>query len=122
MEHARLDRLQTTLDERDVQRENRQSYFAAYPYLRANDTGYNGEICVGDSVQGTIRFTFKGDLDTYHSDDLDMSTTTQTWLRTGGLGNNSMNIGYASDGQSRPAVGAGIIAVGSALSLLAALV
>lgn len=96
--------------------------FAAYPYLRANDTVYNGtpnggEISVGDSVPGTIRFTFKGDLDTYHSGDLDMNTTTQTWLRTGGLGNNSTNVGYASGGQSRPAVGAGIIAVGSALSL-----
>ncbi|KAJ5876505.1 uncharacterized protein N7529_002089 [Penicillium soppii] len=90
--------------------------FAAYPYLRANDTGYigtpdGGEISTGDSVQGTIRFTFKGDLDLYHSDVLNMSTTVPTWLRTVGFGNNSMNVGYTSDGQGRPRVGAAIIAM-----------
>jgi hypothetical protein len=88
--------------------------FAAYPYLRANDTGYSGtpdggEISIGDSVQGTIRFTFRGNLDIYHSDVLDMNTTTPTWLRTVGFGNNSMNVGYTSGGQGRPGVGAGVI-------------
>jgi hypothetical protein len=88
--------------------------FAAYPYLRANDTGYTGtvdggEISIGDSVQGTIRFTFKGGLDTYHSDVLNMNTTTPTWLRTVGFGNNSLNAGYTSGGQGRPGVGAGVI-------------
>ncbi|KAJ5380872.1 Transcription factor [Penicillium cataractarum] len=99
--------------------------FVAYPYLRANDTGYigtadGGEISIGDSVQGTIRLTFKGELDTYHSDVLDMNTTTPTWLRTVGFGNNSMNAGYASGGYGRPGVGAGVIVV--LLSVFAVLV
>ncbi|KAJ6045853.1 hypothetical protein N7444_007107 [Penicillium canescens] len=90
--------------------------FAAYPYLRANDTGYigtpdGGETSTGDSVQGTIRFTFKGHLDSYHSDVLNMDTTVPTWLRTVGFGNNSMNVGYTSRGQSRPGVGAAIIVI-----------
>ncbi|KAJ5888468.1 hypothetical protein N7495_008509 [Penicillium taxi] len=85
--------------------------FVASPLLRANDTGYigtpdGGEISDGDSVQGTIRFTFKGDLDYYHSDVLDISTTVPTWLRTVGFGNNSMNVGYTSGGQGRPEAGA----------------
>lgn len=99
--------------------------FVAYPYLSANDTGYidtpdGGEISIGDSVQGTIRFTFRGELDTYHSDVLDMNTTTPTWLRTVGFGNNSMNAGYNSGGYGRPGVGAGHILV--LLSMLTVLI
>lgn len=82
----------------------------AYPYSRANDSGsssygHGGEISIGDSVQGTIRFTFKGVLDSYHSEVLDMNATMTKWLWTVGFGNNSMNAGYNSGGQGRPGIG-----------------
>lgn len=85
--------------------------FAAYPFVRSNDTGYiggeSGEI--GRGVQGTIRFTFKGILDAYHSDVLDMNTSSPTWLRTVGFGNNSLNIGNSGVGRPRPGLGAATI-------------
>ena len=79
--------------------------FSAYPYMRSNDTDYEGgslpEEDIMDEVLGVIRFNFQGVLDAYHSDVLDMKTTTPTWLRTVGFENNSMNI-QASVGNGSP--------------------
>lgn len=93
--------------------------FEASPFLRSNDTlyngGTNGELGVG--VQGTIQFTFKGVLDAYHSDVLDMNTSSPTWLRTVGFGNNSLNI--ANSGADRPRPGLGAATIGIAFTIYA---
>ncbi|KAJ5804892.1 hypothetical protein N7474_010779 [Penicillium riverlandense] len=87
--------------------------FQAYPFLRSNDTNYigglNGEL--GPGVQGTIRFTFKGVLDAYHSDVLNMNASSPTWLRTVGFGNNTLNIGNGAIGRLRPSLGAATIVI-----------
>ncbi|KAJ5604868.1 hypothetical protein N7510_010022 [Penicillium lagena] len=88
--------------------------FAAYPFLRSNDTNYiggsNGEL--GSAVQGTIRFTFNGVLDAYHSDVLDMNASSPTWLRTVGFGNNTLNIGNSGGvGRFRPSLGTATIVI-----------
>jgi len=77
--------------------------FAAYPFLRPNDTNYIGGLDgeLGTGVQGTIRFTFNGVLDAYHSDVLDMNASSPTWLRTVGFCNNTLNIGNGSNGVGR---------------------
>lgn len=92
--------------------------FQAQPFLRSNDTlyngGENGEI--GEAVQGTIRFTVKGVLDAYHSDVLNMNTSSPTWLRTVGFGNNSHNIGNTSAAaRRRPGLGAATIMMALAI-------
>jgi hypothetical protein len=69
------------------------------------------ELDYNDSVMGIIRFTFKGALNTYHSDVLNMNTSTPTWLRTVGFGNYSLSAGSTSGGPGRPGVGAGAIVV-----------
>jgi hypothetical protein len=89
--------------------------FAAYPFLRPNNTNYiggrDGEL--GTGVQGTIQFTFNGVLDAYHSDVLDMNASSPTWLRTVGFGNNTLNIGNGDSGvgRLRPSLGAATIVI-----------
>lgn len=72
--------------------------FAANPFLRSNDTDYNGGTAgeLGPAIQGTIGFTFKGVLDAYHSDVLNTNTSSPIWLRTVGFGNNTLNIGNSN--------------------------
>lgn len=55
-----------------------------------------------DRVYGYIYFTFEGVLDSYHSDILDMDTTSLTWLRTVGFGNDTLNIGTSASGRFSP--------------------
>ncbi|KAJ5494630.1 hypothetical protein N7463_010717 [Penicillium fimorum] len=50
------------------------------------------------TIQGPIQIRFKGVLDAYHSDILDVNSTGLTWLRTVGFGNNSLNIADSSNG------------------------
>lgn len=81
--------------------------FRAHSFSLSNssvptDTGYYDEVPSTISVQGTIRFTIEGLLDTYHSDVLSMNDTKPTWLRTVGFSNNSLNIGYSSDSSDVP--------------------
>lgn len=117
-----MDRLQTTNREREtfdgkMANLTFEGKFAAYPYKRANNTASyydfadHEEIASDDPVQGTIRFTFRGGLDAYHSDVLDMNGTTPTWLRTVGFGNNSLNIGSGSPSRPRIGVGAVVLSV-----------
>lgn len=49
---------------------------AGYGSLYADDP----KLDENASVMGTIRFTFKGALDAYHSDVLNVKTSTPTWL------------------------------------------
>ncbi|CAI7623301.1 unnamed protein product [Penicillium pancosmium] len=49
-------------------------------------------------VQGRFKVSFSGVIDPYHSDILVNTSSTPSWLRTVGFGNNSMNIGYGSEG------------------------
>jgi hypothetical protein len=81
---------------------------AAQAFLRSNDTDYIGgsEGELGTSIQGTIQFTFNGALDAYHSDELNMNTSSATWLRTVGFGNNSLNIRNSAAGRLGPSLGA----------------
>lgn len=74
--------------------------FLAEPYLRSNNSGYpgTGQISTDDALQGTIQIRFRGVLDTYNSDILDVNSTSPAWLRTVGFGNNSLNIADSSDG------------------------
>lgn len=69
-------------------------YAAAIPYYinRADSLKSLGP----DEVQGTIKVSFSGVIDSYHSDILVNTSSTPTWQRTVGFGNNSMNIGYDS--------------------------
>ncbi|KAJ5226528.1 hypothetical protein N7468_007753 [Penicillium chermesinum] len=77
-------------------------YAAGFPYLidrydSSNPLGPNK-----DEVQGTIKVSFNGVIDPYHSDTLVNTSTMPTWLRTVGFGNNSINIGYNSGSMSLP--------------------
>lgn len=69
--------------------------FFASPYIRSNNSGYpeTGMTSSDDALQGTVQVRFRGVLDTYNSDILDINSTTPAWLRTVGFGNNSLNIG-----------------------------
>lgn len=70
-------------------------YAAAFPY-RISSENYSSPLVGSDEVQGKIKISFVGVIDPYHSDTLVNTSTTPTWLRTVGFGNNSMNIGYNS--------------------------
>ncbi|KAJ5988276.1 hypothetical protein N7481_003486 [Penicillium waksmanii] len=91
-------------------------YAAGFPYLinRSDPSKSLG----ADEVQGKIKVSFFGVIDSYHSDTLVNSSSTPTWLRTVGFGNNSANIGYnnSSLGSPRP-LHRGAVAVCSVISL-----
>lgn len=70
-------------------------YAAAFPH-RISTENYQSDLVGSDEVQGKIKISFVGVIDPYHSDTLVNTSTTPTWLRTVGFGNNSMNIGYNS--------------------------
>ncbi|CAI7583709.1 unnamed protein product [Penicillium glandicola] len=74
--------------------------FVAEPYLRSNNSDYPGlnQISTADGIQGAIQIRFRGVLDTYNSDILDVNSTSPAWLRTVGFGNNSLNIADSSNG------------------------
>ncbi|KAJ5145815.1 uncharacterized protein N7515_000379 [Penicillium bovifimosum] len=88
-------------------------YAAGFPYP-INPRGSMGR----DEVQGKIKVSFFGVIDSYHSDTLVNSSSTPTWLRTVGFGNNSANIGYGNGslGSPRP-LHWGAVAVCSVVSL-----
>lgn len=88
--------------------------FEAESYLIKNETQ---RLDIGGSVMGTFQLHFHGVLDTYHSDVLDVNSTSPTWLRTVGFGNNSMNVGYAENTAERSHVGWGSVSI-MALSML----
>lgn len=88
--------------------------FEADSFLRKNDTQ---RIDIGGSVLGTFKLHFHGVLDTYHSDVLNVNSTSPTWLRTVGFGNNSLNIGYAKNAAERFQIGWGSVSI-MALSML----
>ncbi|KAJ5201683.1 uncharacterized protein N7498_006346 [Penicillium cinerascens] len=71
-------------------------YAAAFPYWLSSTASGEHRQLGPDEVQGTIKISFFGVIDPYHSDTLVNTSTTPTWLRTVGFGNNSMNIGYDS--------------------------
>ena len=73
--------------------------FLASPFIRSNNSGYpeTGTISSEDALQGNIQIRFRGVLDTYNSDILEVNSTSPTWLRTVGFGNNSLNIGDSSN-------------------------
>ena len=72
--------------------------FQASPFVRSNSSDYvvGSGGTIGPGVQGTIGFTFRGALDAYHSDILNTNSSSPTWLRTVGFGNNSLNIDNSS--------------------------
>lgn len=81
--------------------------FLASPFMRLNhssyliETGKGGEaagIANNDAVQGAIQIRFRGVLDKYNSDILDVNSSSPAWLRTVGFGNNSLNIGDSLNG------------------------
>ncbi|KAJ5743837.1 hypothetical protein N7533_008707 [Penicillium manginii] len=91
-------------------------YAAGFPYLinRSDPSKPLGP----DEVQGKIKVSFFGVIDSYHSDTLVNSSSTPTWLRTVGFGNNSANIGYDSGSLSSPRpLHWGTVAVCSVVSL-----
>lgn len=88
--------------------------FEADSYLRKNATQ---TYDIGGGVLGTFQLHFHGVLDTYHSDVLDVNSTSPTWLRTVGFGNNSLNIGYAENAAERAHIGWGSVSI-MALSML----
>jgi hypothetical protein len=71
-------------------------FAAAFPYRNSNTAFGQNNLVNSDEVQGKIKISFFGVIDPYHSDALVNTSTTPTWLRTVGFGNNSMNIGYNS--------------------------
>jgi hypothetical protein len=75
-------------------------YATAFPYYinRADSSKSLGP----NEVQGTIKVSFSGVIDPYHSDILVNTSTVPTWQRTVGFGNNSMNIGYNSGSRGFP--------------------
>ena len=77
-------------------------YAAGFPYLIDRYDSSNLPGPYKDEVQGKIKVSFYGVIDPYHSDILVQTSTTPTWLRTVGFGNNSMNIGYKSGSLSLP--------------------
>lgn len=58
-----------------------------------------------DGIVGDMQIRFRGVLDTYHSDILDVNSSTPAWLRTVGFGNNSLNIGNEANAAGRISVG-----------------
>lgn len=66
--------------------------FQASPYIRRNVTSWQPPATLGDGVMGNIEIHVRGVLDPYHSDILNVNSSTPTWLRTVGFGNNSLNI------------------------------
>lgn len=69
--------------------------FYAYPWPENHDVSSVNQVWdLSGAVQGSIQIRFKGILDTYHSDILEMKGTIPTWQRTVGFGNNSQNVGY----------------------------
>ena len=93
--------------------------FTAYPYIRSNVSGFRGPHTIGSGIHGTIRLRFRGVLDTYHSDVLDVNASTPTWLRTVGFGNNSLNIGNEQDNAaSSSRVGLGTVSLTSIFVLI----
>mgnify|MGYP006873471877 CR=1 FL=1 len=101
----------------DAQTANYTLYadFAAFPFLRSNDSEYiadeSPEQQAVPQILGSIRFTSTGVLDGYHSDVLNMNTSSPTWLRTVGFGNNSLNIANSAVDRSHPGLGAATIVV-----------
>ncbi|KAJ5625067.1 hypothetical protein N7510_001376 [Penicillium lagena] len=77
-------------------------YAAAFPYRVSYTEGGENRQIGPDEVQGKIKVSFFGVIDPYHSDTLVNTSTTPTWLRTVGFGNNSMNIGYDSGAPGWP--------------------
>lgn len=67
-----------------------------FPYRNSNTAFGQNNLVNSDEVQGKIKILFFGVTDPYHPDALVNTSTTPTWLRTVGFGNNSMNIGYNS--------------------------
>ncbi|PLB48805.1 hypothetical protein P170DRAFT_383111 [Aspergillus steynii IBT 23096] len=63
--------------------------FRATAWLHTNASR---TLAVGSSILGSLELEFRGILDPYHSDVLDMDSPTPKWLRTVGFGNNSLNI------------------------------
>ncbi|KAJ5323957.1 hypothetical protein N7476_002557 [Penicillium atrosanguineum] len=91
----------------------------SYPEFRANFDGKHANLTLDGSyfansivkngispavdpgsIMGRIQMRFSGILDAYHSDVLDVNSSTPTWLRTVGFGNNSLNIANDSKGTS----------------------
>lgn len=91
-------------------------YAAGFPYLI--DRSDPSKPLGPDEVQGKIKVSFFGVIDSYHSDTLVNSSSTPAWLRTVGFGYNSANIGYdnGSLGSPRPSHW-GPVAVCSVVSL-----
>ncbi|KAJ5116976.1 hypothetical protein N7456_001324 [Penicillium angulare] len=91
-------------------------YAAAIPYLinRVDPLSALGP----DEVQGRIKVSFYGVIDPYYSDTLVNTSSTPTWLRTVGFGNNSVNIGYNSGSVAllRPIYW--VVTIGTLLSLV----
>ncbi|KAK4868030.1 hypothetical protein LT330_007689 [Penicillium expansum] len=73
--------------------------FLASPYIRLNNSGYpaTGTISTEDALQGAIQIRFRGVVDAYNSDILNVNSTAPAWLRTVGFGNNSLNIANSSN-------------------------
>ena len=68
--------------------------FTAHPYNSRNSSLWRAPNHLSNSVAvtGDIQIRFRGVLDTYHSDVLDVNASSPTWLRTVGFGNNSLNV------------------------------
>jgi hypothetical protein len=72
-------------------------YFSAISDMLLNATDGSRELEYGpDHVYGKMRLSFKGVIDTYHSDILVNNSAVPQWIRTVGFGNNSLNMGYES--------------------------
>ncbi|KAJ5165798.1 hypothetical protein N7492_006094 [Penicillium capsulatum] len=95
--------------------------FTAYPWLWPNASRYN--LGNNHAVSGDIHIRFRGVLDPYHSDVLDVNSSSPAWLRTVGFGNDSRNIGYGEKNSgARLGVGLGFVSIASLVALLGMMV
>lgn len=81
--------------------------FEASVYMSRSIEGWQPRM-QGNSILGDVEIQVRGVLDPYHSDILDVNSSTPTWLRTVGFGNNSLNIDNdAKNAATRPGVAMG---------------
>ncbi|KAJ5082251.1 hypothetical protein N7532_011294 [Penicillium argentinense] len=80
--------------------------FSSEVYLKRK---YLESPVVSQAALGSFELHFSGSLDELHSDVLDMNSSSPTWLRTVGFGNNSLNV----DNDAKNAAGLARVTSGS---------
>lgn len=88
-------------------------YYLAVPKPTGNNTFNTVDI----EARGTMKISFLGRIDSYHSDVLVNDSSTPTWKRSVGFNNNTLNVGdTASSGAPSQQFGTWGIALGALIS------